>query len=200
MLKVRWEVARLGSAYGVAHCLMLASVARHCKGRCLGLAGTGITQTQALLEYRNELTLTHSHAHTKTHTHTHTDTRSLFHTRSTHMHTHAHAHTHTHLTLRLLPCSTGQRLEAARLGATLLAAPFTASITHPQRPVGFATYVPRVVWDGVDLFTDTYKCVLGWWIMQTLNMLWRNLSQTCFAPCVRAAWCDVGRGGPVHRR
>ncbi|GFH16836.1 uncharacterized protein HaLaN_13340, partial [Haematococcus lacustris] len=52
----------------------------------------------------------------------------------------------------------GQKLEAARMAAVLLSAIFAASACHPQRPHGFATYVPRELWEGVDLFTDPYRC------------------------------------------
>lgn len=51
----------------------------------------------------------------------------------------------------------GLRLEAARMAATLLRAPFCASVVHPQRLVGYAMYVPREVWEGVNVFADAYR-------------------------------------------
>jgi len=53
------------------------------------------------------------------------------------------------------------RLEACRLGATLLAGVCAASVAHPQRAVDFATYTPRVLYDGQDLFADGYRCSLA---------------------------------------
>ncbi|KAG1679321.1 hypothetical protein FOA52_009353 [Chlamydomonas sp. UWO 241] len=55
----------------------------------------------------------------------------------------------------------GLRLEAARMGATLVSCLFVSSIQHPQRPAGFATYVPLSLWDGADVFADPYRCPLS---------------------------------------
>ena len=51
----------------------------------------------------------------------------------------------------------GIRLEAARMSASLTSALFCNSITHPQRNVDFANYIPVQLWDGVDVFADPYR-------------------------------------------
>ena len=48
------------------------------------------------------------------------------------------------------------QLEACLLGASLLESVFGCSYTHPQRNIGFATYTPIEVWEGVDLLDDVY--------------------------------------------
>jgi hypothetical protein len=51
----------------------------------------------------------------------------------------------------------GLRLEVARMSSVLLGAMFCCSSAHPQRQAGFATYVPRELWEGVDLLSDPYR-------------------------------------------
>jgi len=58
------------------------------------------------------------------------------------------------------------------MGAALLAPLFTSSVAHPQRAVGFALYVPRVVWEGVDLFTDPYRWGWGWGLGWGCGLMW----------------------------
>ncbi len=55
--------------------------------------------------------------------------------------------------------NTGMCLEASRMAAVLVRALFCADAIHPQRMVGFATYVPRELWQGVNVFADPYRCV-----------------------------------------
>eukprot|EP00798_Chlamydomonas_sp_ICE-L_P023816 gene23816-9379_t len=50
------------------------------------------------------------------------------------------------------------RLQAARMSATLLSSIFCSSVAHPQRRIGFATYVPRELWDSASIFSDPYRC------------------------------------------
>ena len=48
-------------------------------------------------------------------------------------------------------------VQAARMGAHLLQACFRCSISHPQRAVDHATYTPKALWEGADLFADQYR-------------------------------------------
>jgi hypothetical protein len=52
------------------------------------------------------------------------------------------------------------RLSCALLAAELLPAVFAGDITHPQRRLDFAAYVPVQIWPGVDVFDDPYR--LAW--------------------------------------
>lgn len=46
------------------------------------------------------------------------------------------------------------------MAARLVAACFSCSLVHPQRPVDFATYTPLELWEGTHLFHDPYKYAL----------------------------------------
>ena len=63
----------------------------------------------------------------------------------------------THLLCRSYYDNLGNRLEAARMSGVLISALFCNSITHPQRNVDFANYMPLQLWDGADVFADPYR-------------------------------------------
>ena len=46
------------------------------------------------------------------------------------------------------------------MAARLVAACFSCSLIHPQRPVDFATYTPLELWEDTHLFHDPYKFAL----------------------------------------
>lgn len=49
------------------------------------------------------------------------------------------------------------------MAARLVGACFSCSLTHPQRPLDFATYTPLELWEGNNLFHDPYR-----WLTSTL--------------------------------
>lgn len=44
------------------------------------------------------------------------------------------------------------------MASVLIGACFSCSLAHPQRNADFATYVPKGIWDGADLFSNPYDC------------------------------------------
>ena len=53
------------------------------------------------------------------------------------------------------------------MAARLVAACFSCSLVHPQRPVDFATYTPLELWEGTHLFHDPYKYALPALLLST---------------------------------
>jgi len=98
----------------------------------------------------------------------------------------------------------GQRLEAARCSAALLAAPFCSSIAHPQRAldlVGLAGNPPLEVWNEVELSgSDMYRfdaatmCALATAVGQTVAAAGRPLEALpalAVAEHLAVGWCKL---------